>query len=310
MPSPTPKVSIIIVNWNGWQDTIECLRSLEEVEYKNFSVTVVDNGSADESLKKFGELRITDYGLRIIQNDENLGFSGGNNVGIKKALEDGADYILLLNNDTLVEPDFLEKLVEVAESDPHIGIVGPKIYFANTAGGNRIWFGGGKLNWLKTRGSHTDYEKIDASNKPSAISYQLYDVDYITGCCLLIKRAVIERIGLLSEDFFLYYEDVDWCLKAGKKEFRIVYAPAAFIWHKVSRSAKPGSASYVYYHVRNGLMLSWRHGNTLTRLILPLFILWTLVKQVAKFTIPSKRMWAGACFHGIIDFYRGRTGNL
>ena len=325
------KVAIVIVNYNGWRDTIECLESLRECSYPAFSIYIVDNASGDESVQKLIELRITNHELQIIQNGVNSGFAGGNNVGIKKALEDGAEYVLLLNNDTIVPPDFLTKLAEVAESDALIGVVGPKIYFADTTTNNqrqttnnpplnsplvkggyggveRIWFGGGKLNWLRTRGTHIDLDKVDNPYELSAKSYKLEDADYITGCCLLIKREVIDKIGLMPEDYFLYYEDVDWCLKAKHAGYRVVYVPAAHIWHKVSRSTRAGSASYVQYHVRNGLMLAWRFGNLLQRMVLAGFMVWTAAKQLIKLFMPSKKEWAKAVLRGYQDFLAGRTG--
>lgn len=314
---------------------MECLESLWGIIYPNFSVYVADNASSDESVSRLARFTIHDSRLTFIQNKENIGFAGGNNIGIKKALEDGAEYILLLNNDTLAhppkpplleggrregEPDFLGKLVEVAESDPQIGIVGPKIYFVPATTHNpqpttnnefsakqKIWFGGGKLNWLKTRGAHVDYEKIETLN-PKPYNLKPRDSDYITGCCLLIKREVINKIGLMPEEYFLYYEDVDWCLKAHKAGYRIAYVPQAHIWHKISRSTQAGSSSYIYYHVRNGLMLAWRYGTFFTRLVLPFFILWTLAKQIIKLCIPSKRLWALATLKGVGDFFRGGHG--
>src|SRR3989344_7510099 len=319
IPMNNSKVAVIIVNWNGWRDTEECLESLQRVTYQNFSVYVVDNGSTDDSVSQLETYKLSPQKnseqaairYKLIRSSENLGFAGGNNIGIKKSLEDGAEHILLLNNDTVVSSDFLSKLIEAAQSDSKIGIIGPKIYFPDdsqksinyqlSAKSYRIWFGGGKLNWLQTRGYHLDYEVLDDPHTLHVTRYTLRDVDYVTGCCLLIKKSAIERIGLLSEDYFLYYEDVDWCLRAKKAGFRIAYVPSAHIWHKVSRSAKSGSASYVYYHVRNGLMLSWRHGDILRRAILALFILWTAAKQIIKLAIPSKRTWAKAALKGACD---------
>ena len=323
-PVHNPKVAIIIVNWNGWRDTKECLESLQSVAYPNFSVYVVDNGSTDESYERLIDCQPPTTNHQLIRSETNRGFAGGNNIGIKKALADGAEYILLLNNDTLTQQptttDFLTELVKAAGSDSRIGIIGPKIYFAQeTRGENfesrisnldserKIWFGAGKLNWLRTRGYHLNYEVIDENTSPDS-KFQILNSDYITGCCLLIKKSVIECIGLLSEDYFLYYEDVDWCLRAKKARYRIAYLPSAHIWHKVSRSAKAGSASYVYYHVRNGLMLAWRHGDTLRRAVLTLFTLWTIAKQCIKLLIPAKRMWAIAALKGVRDFIFGVTG--
>lgn len=301
------KIAIIIVNWNSWQDTLECLASLKTVKGLELSVYVVDNGSSDDSIQKLAVYNLLPITHHLIRSGENLGFAGGNNLGIRKALADGATHFLLLNNDTLASPNFLAKLLEVADSNPRVGIVGPKIYFA--AAQQQIWFGGGELNWLKTRGTHLEYNIID---QPSTTNNQLLpkDVDYITGCCLLIKREVIEKIGLLDEGYFLYYEDVDWCLRAKKAGYRVVYMPEARIWHKVSRSTSAGSFSYIYYHVRNGLVLSWQYGSAVMHMALFMFIIWTLAKQLIKLLIPSKRMWAKAVLRGLKDFLISKRGKL
>lgn len=306
------KVAIIIVNWNGWKDSLECLESLRGVKHPDFSVYMVDNGSADGSQSKLADFKSSTFGYQLIQNSANLGFAGGNNVGIKKALEDGAEFILLLNNDTIVSPNFLALLVSAANSDSAIGIVGPKIYFSEgitaVAGLQRIWFGGGKLNWLKTRGYHLDYDRTDTLSQSA--SDEILNTDYITGCCMLVKREAIEKIGLLSEDYFLYYEDVDWCLRVRQAGYKIAYVPGAFIWHKISRSANAGSPQYVYYHSRNGLMLSWRFAGMLKRVALIGFIKWLIAKQLVKLFIPSKKVWARAVMRGISDFIHGKTGKL
>lgn len=315
-------VAIIIVNYNGWRDTIECLESLRECSYPTYSVYVVDNGSKDESVEQIRNIEYRISNIKLLITESNLGFSGGNNVGIKKALEDGAEYVLLLNNDTVVSKDFLTKLVGAAEGDLKIGIVGPKIYFADESGSladardklapifksRRIWFGGGKLNWLRTRGYHLDYGTQDDLCERSPTSYKLADIDYITGCCLLIKREVIDKIGLMPEDYFLYYEDVDWCLRAKQAGYRVMYTAEAYIWHKVSRSTAAGSISYVYYHVRNGLMLAWRFGGIPQRMALVGFVVWTLAKQVMKLLITSKSTWARAALGGVKDFLSGKAG--
>lgn len=299
-----PKVFIIVLNWNGWRDTIECLESLQKVDYPNFEVLVVDNGSTDDSVQKIDEclqsaknkLRVTSYKLQV-----NLGFAGGNNAGTRYALEHGVDYAFILNNDTTVAPDFLTKLIEAGESDPKIGVAGPMIYFFDKP--KTIWFGGGKINWLKNRGTHLHYQEIDRGQLS-----QNFDTDYITGCGLLIKKEVMEKIGLMAEDYFLYYEDADWNLRTKEAGYKIVLAPQAKIWHKVSASAKELSESYIYYHVRNGLLLAKRHGTVLTKAIVYLLSGYTLFKQVIKLVIPSKRVRAKAVIKGVIDFYKNRVG--
>lgn len=299
---PKPKVFIIILNWNGWRDTTDCVESLKKIDYSNYEVVIVDNGSTDESPQilpqKFPE-------IKFIETGKNLGFAGGNNVGIKYVLEHDADYVLLLNNDTLVDQDFLKELVRVGESDQKIEILGPKIYFYDTETNkktNKIWFAGGKINKILTKGTHINYGKIDKNDEiPKTI-------DYITGCAMLIKRKVIEKIGLMNEDYFLYYEDADWCLRARKAKFKCVLVPKAKIWHKCSKSAIEGSPPYIYYHSRNGLMLAKYNGSLFVQMGAYLQSLWILAKQIIKLAIPSKRIWARAVIRGIIDFYRGKIG--
>ncbi len=289
-----PKVFIIILNWNGWRDTVECVESLKKIDYPNYKIVIVDNGSREKPALSEVE------GLKVIYNKENLGFAGGNNVGIKYALEQGADYVLLLNNDTIVDKGFLKELVKVAETKSQIGILGPKIYFHDEP--NRLWFAGGKINKILTKGTHINYGRIDKRNGNPRI------VDYITGCAIFVKREVIKKIGPMNEDYFLYYEDADWCLRARNKGFKCVLAPKAKIWHKCSRSAQEGSPSYIYYHSRNGLMLARYNGSLFIRLAAYLQSFWILGKQIIKLAIPSKRIWARAVTRGIWDFYRGRVG--
>ncbi|MBA7618474.1 hypothetical protein ES703_25801 [subsurface metagenome] len=243
-----PKVFIVVLHYKNWKDTNECLKSLDKLDYDNFKTIVVDN------------------------DKENPGFAGGMNIGIKKALKQKADYILLLNNDTIVDKNFLKELIEVGESDKEIGILGPI---------------GGEINWLYTKGIH-----VTKNN------------DYISGVCMLVKGSVIEKIGLMSEEYFLYFEDVDWCLRARKAGYKCVLAPEAKIWHKVSSSTKAESFSYIYYHFRNGLLLAKRHAPFFIKLLAYFVSFLVYFKQLIK--SPSK--WTKAIKLGIKDFYKGRFG--
>ncbi|OGZ32715.1 MAG: hypothetical protein A2V69_00770 [Candidatus Portnoybacteria bacterium RBG_13_40_8] len=260
-----PKVFIIVLHYQNWGDTNECLKSLEKLDYPNFEKIVIDN------------------------DKYNRGFAGGNNLGIKKAMEKNADYILLLNNDTVVEPDFLRKLVGAGENNERAGILGPLIYEYGT---DKIHFAGGKINWLYTKGRHVTRA-----------------TDYITGACLLIKRKVIEEIGLMDEDYFLYCEDVDWCLKARKRGFSCLVVLDSKISHKVSKNAKIESFSYIYYHTRNGLLLARKNASIFIQLLAYKISFLIYLKQVIKLLFfPQKRIWAKAIMRGIEDFYRGRFG--
>jgi len=268
-----PKVFIIILHYQSRKNTKECLKSLENLDYPNFEIVVIDN------------------------DKKNRGFAGGNNLGIKQALKKGTDYILLLNNDiTISQPDFLKKLVEVGESDKKVGILGPVIYK-----GQEIHFAGGKVNWLYTKGRHITKSKVKSQKSKV--------VDYITGACLLIRREVIEKIGLMDEDYFLYCEDVDWCLKARRRGFECRVVLESRINHKVSSSAKTESFSYIYYHYRNGLLLAKRNAPFFIKILAYLNSFWVFAKQIIKLIIlPKKKIWAKAIMRGIGDFYKGKFG--
>lgn len=294
-------VAVIVVNWNNAQDTIDCVNSLKKINYKNFKVFLVDNGSTDGSLEKLRPF--ADENIEIMETRQNLGFSGGNNVAVEKALAEKFDFILLLNNDTTVDPDFLSELVKAAEGDPKIGIVGSKIYFYDNP--KRIWYGGGKFTWFGG-GRHLQYEEIDKNPEESNPK----ETGYMTGCSFLIKSEVVRKIGGLDERFFLYYEDTDWSLSTKEVGYKIVYAPSSKVYHKVSRTASQiGDPIIHYYHIRNALLLSQKHA--------PFFILigiyiWSVIhylKQVIKMVIlPSKRDISKMIMRGIKDFHKGRFG--
>lgn len=293
------KVFIVILNWNGAKDTIECIESLNGIDYDNFQTVIVDNGSIDDSLqvlkKKFSK-------STYIESKTNRGYAGGNNLGIDYALRNGADYVLLLNNDTTVEKDFLKKLVEAGEQDKSIGILGPKICFWSNP--ETIWFAGGMINWMKTSGIHIGLGEAEKGKRDA-----IKEVDFLTGCSLLVKKAVFEKIGKLSEDYFLYYEDTDFCCRARKAGYKCLYVPLSKIYHKVSRSTEPGSRSYVYYHTRNGLMLSKRNGSFLNKALLYPYCILLFLKQIVKIVfMPDKREWAWAVMQGEKDFLAGKTG--
>ena len=263
-------VAVILLNWNGYQDTYECLKSLETLSYPNFHVFLVDNDSSDDSftkLKKDQESGKFNVGLTCIQSGGNLGCAGGNNVGIKRAYEQGFDYYWMLNNDTYVDPDALSTLVEVIENDKKVGIVGSKIYYADT---KLLWFAGGSVNPYIGTSKMIGIEEEDKGQYD-----EQKEVDFIVGCSMLFSREVIESIGYLEEDYFIYYEDTDWNLRAKKAGWKIVYVPTSIIYHKESSSTKSSDLSpyYAYYLIRNGyLMVSRVNANYKWMAFMYLFI--------------------------------------
>ena len=249
--SRLPRVSLILLNWNSYEVTADCLLSIRKLGYPNFEVVLVDNGSHDSSIEdlenKFPE-------VRFIRNKNNLGFTGGNNVGIRDALERGADYLLLLNNDTVVAPDFLAEMVRVAESDSKIGILNPKIYFFEPS--DRLWYGGGILKPWWSFPKHLGLHKLDGAKYS-----QTREVSFITGCAFMIRAEVVRRIGLLDETFFYSFEDADWSLRALKAGFKAVYVAPAVIWHKDSYVTMKNAGKDLkdFYHTRNSILLARKH---------------------------------------------------
>jgi len=268
-----PSVSVILVNWNGRNDTLECLHSLAKVSYAPMHIIMVDNASADDSVDA---VKREFPSVEVIPNKTNLRFAGGNNIGIKHALERGSDYILLLNNDTTVDAEFLTELVKAADADPGIGMVGAKIYYYDDP--KRIWFAGGRIEWWKGWISHIGLREEDRGQYDTARA-----VDYITGCCLLVKRPVIEKIGNLDEQFFMYGEDVDWCLRVCKAGFRLVYEPKAKIWHKLSVSAGGHFSWYKNWNkLKSTIRLVARYASPLQWAVIPFVLPIHILLQVGR----------------------------
>lgn len=290
-----PSVSIIILNWNGWKNTIECLESLFQIEYGNYNVIIVDNHSEDDSLERImdycrGNLKTSssffkyrsdnkpihvlkhdntevkgikqvspdfldypsDRKLIIIENDKNYGYAEGNNIGIRysfKILK--SDYIMLLNNDTIVNKDFLVKLIRFAEDEDEIGIIGPKIYYYD----NPVIFNsaGGIIKWRSGTGVNIGIGEIDRGQFDEVNS-----VDCLLGACILIKSSVLRRIGLLDKKFFLLLEETDFCLRAKKAGYKIIFFPESVIYHKEGFSGQLSPLN-LYYRYRNRLLFFKKH---------------------------------------------------
>ncbi len=293
------KVSLIIVNWNGRKMTLDCLKSLEKVRRDGFSleIIVVDNGSTDGSVKKINELEI-----KLIKNRENLGFAEGNNVGIRYALENGADYVCLLNNDTRVNPDFLTELVKTAQSNEKIGIIGGKIYFEKgyefhkerykeDEQGKVIWYAGGLIDWNNIYTAHRGVDEVDRGQYETET-----ETEYVNGCLMLVKREVFEKIGLFDKRYFLYFEDADLSLRAKKAGFGLLYCPTAKIWHLNSGSSASGSGLHDYFITRNRMLFGMKFASLRSKL--------ALIKESFEL-IKNGRRWQKK---GIKDFYLGKFG--
>lgn len=230
------KVFIVVLNYNGRKFIKKCLSSVFKLEYPNFEVVVVDNNSTDGSLEI---AKNTFSRANFIKNEENLGFSAGNNVGIRFSLERMADYILILNNDAEVEKDFLAKLVGAGENNVGVGILSPVIFSGLT---KEVWFSGGKINWLRMRTEHErDIKKEEC-----------YATGYVTGCAMLIKASVFKSIGLFDENFFLYWEDADFSLRAQRAGFGNRLVSSSWVYH--FENSEKNNKNKIYWLVFSGLL--------------------------------------------------------
>jgi GT2 family glycosyltransferase len=224
---------IIVVKWNGQADTLACLASLARIDYPAAHVVVVDNGSTDDSV---AVIRAAFPAMTVLEIGHNLGYVGGNNAGLEYARQQQADYALLLNNNTEVAPDFLTRLVEGAEAAA-VGAASPAIYYHALP--ESFWSMGGPMDWQ--RGDTTMLG--EGQQDTGQFGGQPFAVDFVTGCALLIKIAVVDRIGPLDARFFAYYEDVEWCVRVGRAGDKVAVIPAAKIWHKITPKARFASDS-------------------------------------------------------------------
>jgi GT2 family glycosyltransferase len=249
-----PRVAIIILNWNGREDVLNCVSTLGRLTYPNFVATVVDNASADGSVEALAQ-RFPQQ--RVLVMEKNLGFCGGNNRGIQDALAQGADYVLLLNNDTEMHPELVTQLVNVAQGQPDIGAVGAKNLRLEDP--RQVWGAYGELTYGK------ELIRLIGQGKPDGPQYRVVrDVDWVIGNGIMMSRRAIELVGGFDEGFFGYHEDVDWCYRARRSGFRIVYNGEAIIYHKGFGASHPGRPipfPVLYFLGRNGIFFARKHGS-------------------------------------------------
>jgi GT2 family glycosyltransferase len=297
------KIFVSILNFNGEKDTIECLRSLSNLRRSSFElrIIVIDNASSRRII--LDKDLTSKIDIKLIKNQTNLGFSGGHNIAIKYALENGADYILILNNDTYVDKDFLTNLLKVGESDDSVGILVPKIYFApgfefhknryaKKEIGKVLWYAGGEIDWANIIGHHRGVDEVDRGQFD-----KIQETELATGCCMLIKRKVFEKVGNFDDKYFLYYEDTNLTMRAEKNNFRIIYVPESVIWHKNAESSGgSGSTLQDYYITRNRLLFGFRFAPIGSKL--------ALLRESMRLLF-SGRKWQR---RGVLDYYLRNFG--
>jgi len=293
-----PLIVTVLLNTSRREDTLAALASLEQSTYDNHRVIVLDNSSTDGSVEA---IHSAFPSVQIIELEENLGYAGNNNVGIKAALAQSAEWVFVLNEDTIIANDCLTTLIEAGESNPKIGIVGPMVYHHNEP--NVIQSAGGKMgrNWQTW---HLGQNEQDQGQ------FELvHEVEWISGCAILVRREVIEQVGMLDERFFYYWEEIEWSLRAQEAGWRILHVPQAKLWHKgVQRDYQP-SPSVTYYATRNHfLMLAKHRAHLMAWIAVWAQTLRTLVSWSIKPKWRSMRPHRDAMWQGTLDFLRRRWG--
>lgn len=293
-----PRVLAVVLTYNGWRDTRDCLIALTRSTYPNLEILVVDNASTDGTVDKVKELFPQ---VRVLPNGRNLGFAEGNNVGLRAALDQKASYAFLLNNDALVAEDCIAELVHVAESQPGGALFGPMVYHADEP--DILQSAGGELT-RRWQFLHRGQNERDTGQFKSSDQ-----VAWLTGCALLVRCSALRDFGLLDPSFFMYAEEADWCLQARAKGYEIWFVPEGCVWHRgVQRNYQPGP-QVTYYSVRNELYILQKHHAGMIPLGRATFRdLRTLVSWTVRPRWRAKREHRDAIVQGLRDFLLHRFG--
>lgn len=255
-----PRVAVIVVNWNGRDVTLDCLDSLADASYPNAEIIVVDNASSDGSVEA---IRTRFPQVTLLAMPDNLRFAGGNNAGMREALSRGADMVLLLNNDTVVHPEFLTHMVARMEAHPSCGMVAPKILYHDRP--DTIWFAGGEISMWTGTMKHIGIRETDRGQYDTA-----REISYASGCCVLVRADVIRAIGMLDESYHMYTEDADWSMRVRRAGYAVIYEPAARVWHKVSVSVGGHLSRFKMKNkFASNMRFFWRYAGWHQRLVFP-----------------------------------------
>lgn len=297
-----PKVVVVVLTWNKLSDTLECLDSLVEQNYSDFEILIVDNASNDETVDV---IKSKYKNIRVIVNQSNLGYASGNNIGIDASLEENADYIFILNNDTSLAPDCLSRLVMEMEDNPATAAAGPKILYHDMP--QIINFAGGGIN-------DAGIPYHIGVRQPDGYLFELSkNTNWLTGCAILIRATCLKSVGCFDPRFFLLYEDVDWCLRATEAGYNLRWVAKAKLWHKESTSfGKRWTPNYFYYYSRNRLLFlechypKWRLPRMVKNSIVHLFNM--VETEVSPQSRLSENIWRKIIWIGVRDYLLRRFG--
>jgi len=294
------KVAIVILHFINKKLTEQCLESIKKLQTPNFKLqTIIVNNNPKENLEDL-KRKFSDFAF--LETRENLGFAGGNNVGIKQALKDGADFVFIINNDTILDKNSAVQLIKASSLINQSGIFGPKIYFAPgyefhrerykpLDQGKVIWYAGGLIDWQNVLASHRGVDEVDKGQYD-----EQKETDFVSGCAMFVKREVFEKIGLLDQRYFLYWEDVEFCQRAKKARFKVIYTPQAKLWHLNASSSVVGGPLQDYYITRNRMLFGMKYA--------PLRSKSALFRENLRLLLLGRR-WQKI---GIKDFYLRKFG--
>lgn len=295
------KLAIVLVNYNGKQYNTACIESiLTQQDSHELKIIVVDNASQDDSMQILQELYGADIRVEWIRLDDNYGFSYANNIGIRRAQEWGADYVLLLNNDTETAPDMIAQIVACAGRHPN-SVIAPKIYYSDNR--DILWSAGGAVSPIIRKVRHIGLNQTDRGQ-----FNEEQPIEFATGCCLLLPREVIDKAGVLDERFFMYYEDTEYCFRLQRVGIEIYYCPQARLYHKVGASSKGADSPLcAYYIARNWLLCNHIHLGSRY----PLFLVYYTVNRLAcciLWLLHGRRALVQATCRGIGDYRKKKFG--
>jgi GT2 family glycosyltransferase len=303
-----PAVWVIVLNWNNAPDTVACLESVSRSDYPNYQVLLVDNGSSDDSVRVIQE---TYPGITVVQLPENLGYAEGNNRGIRCALDLEADYVLILNNDTVVAADMLDHLVAVAETDPRIGILGPTVYDLEVR--DRLCAAGSIILWAT---GTTRHRGVLQTARDCQLPLSPEPADFLVGTGLLLSRACVQAIGCFDPQYYLNFEDVELSTRAWRNGYAVAYVPRAAMWHKVSATLGQASPANTYYMTRNALRFFWLCAPHCLRGVAVSWLVLRTVRTTGAWTLRPRyrtdwfRRKRDANLLALRDFFLGRFGRM
>ena len=295
-------VGLVTINFNSEKETHACLESLTRMDVpKGFKlrIVVVDNASKVPFTLTPREKK---DGIELLRSGENLGFTGGNNLGMRYVLDHGDEYVMLLNNDTIVSPELLTNLLTQLDADSRVGVTVPKIYFAKGHEyhkdryekkdlGKVFWYAGGEVDFANAYTRHRGVDEVDHGQYDT-----MEPVAFATGCCLLTRREVLEKVGLFDDKFFLYFEDGDLGERIKRAGYTLLYVPSAYLWHINAGSSGSGSSLHDYYLTRNRMLFGMRYAPLRTKI--------ALIRESARLLLYG-REWQK---RGLRDFYMGIFG--